>query len=150
MQTANSKWRAIRAAGDGFTTLPVVLILGSLIVEVAVAIAFIFGLLSSTGFATRLSQEAFVVAEAGLADALGRMVVNKNCGSVASCPSSYDLSVNDYTASVAICKDCDEVGKTRVESIGSVQGQRRKIKAIAAVNAVTGKVEINAIQEVVL
>jgi hypothetical protein len=137
-------------ARQGFTTLPVVLILGGLIIEVAIAITFIFGLFSSTGFATRLSYGALIVAEAGLEDALGRAVVNKNCGGVASCLASYDLTVNTYTAAVSICKDCDEVGKTRIESVGAVRGQRRKVKAIITVSAVTGKVDIDSIQEVTL
>jgi hypothetical protein len=143
--TTNHKLQVISRAG--FSTLPTMLFLGGLIVEIAIAMTFLFQIFSTTHFAARLSGQAFVIAGAGIDDALIRIVRNKNCPGT-GCPSSYDLEVNPGTASITICKDsCDEVGKTRIESIGSTGVQRRKIRAILSVDAVTGKIDIDSIQE---
>jgi len=126
------------------------LFIGGLIIEIAIAVTFLLGLFSTTYYATRLSNQAFVAARAGIEDGMIKVVRDKNCPE-AGCSSPYDLLVGSETASVTICKDsCSGVGKTRIESIGAAGTRHRKIQAVLSVNATTGKVDVDSIQEVAL
>jgi hypothetical protein len=136
-------------ADVGFSTLPAVLFIGGLIVEISVAVAFLLTLFSNTSYSARLSSQAFAVAETGIEDGIIKVVRNKDCPGL-GCPSSYDLAVGSFTASVTICNTCEGAGETRVDSIGSAGSKKRKIRAILSVNATSGKVDINSIGEISL
>ena len=131
----------------GFSTLPVVLFLGGLMMEIAIAVAFLLNLFTTTNYAARLSSEALLIAESGIEDAMMRVVRNKDCPAT-GCPSSYDLALSGKTAALTIRKDYPAVGKTQIDSVGASRSQRRKLTAILAVNATTGEVDIDSIQEV--
>lgn len=114
--------------------------------EISLAGAFISYYLSQSGFGVKMSAEALAAAEAGVQDALIKIVRNKNFTS-----SGYDLQIGNRSANVVVCKDsCAGIGKHKITSIGSTVAKRRKIEAVVNVNAITGEVKIESVAEVAL
>jgi len=123
--------------------LPAMLFIGGIIVEIGIAGAFISYYLSQSGFGIKMSAEALAAAEAGVQDALIKIIRNKDFTS-----SGYDLMVGNRSANVVVCKDtCAGTGKHKITSIGSALVKRRKIEAVVNVNNTTGEVKIESIQE---
>ena len=124
------------------------LFIGGIIVEIGIAGAFISYYLSQSGFGVKMSAEALAAAEAGVQDAIIKIIRNKNFTS-----SGYDLAVGSRSTNVVVCKDtCSGIseGKHKITSIGSALVKRRKIEAVVNVNATTGEVKIESILEVVI
>jgi len=126
--------------------LPAMLFIGGIIVEIGIAGAFISYYLSQSGFGIKMSAEALAAAEAGVQDALIKIIRNKDFTS-----SGYDLMVGNRSANVVVCKDtCAGTGKHKITSIGSALVKRRKIEAVVNVNNTTGEVKIESILEAAL
>ncbi|PIY59498.1 hypothetical protein COY96_01505, partial [Candidatus Wolfebacteria bacterium CG_4_10_14_0_8_um_filter_37_11] len=75
--------------------LPAMLFIGGIIVEIGIAGAFISYYLSQSGFGIKMSAEALAAAEAGVQDALIKIIRNKDFTS-----SGYDLTVGNRSANV--------------------------------------------------
>ncbi|MEK7553456.1 MAG: hypothetical protein AAB504_02115 [Patescibacteria group bacterium] len=130
----------------GTAALPAMLFIGGIIVEIGIAGAFISYYLSQSGFGVKMSAEALAAAEAGVQDAIIKIIRNKNFTS-----SGYDLAVGSRSTNVVVCKDsCAGTGKHKITSIGSALVKRRKIEAVVNVNSTTGEVKIESILEVVI
>ena len=126
--------------------LPAMLFIGGIIVEIGIAGAFISYYLSQSGFGIKMSAEALAAAEAGVQDALIKIIRNKDFTS-----SGYDLTVGNRSANVVVCKDtCAGTGKHKITSIGSALVKRREIEAVVNVNNTTGEVKIESILEAAL
>lgn len=126
------------------------LLLGGVIIEIAIAVAFLAYYFNTTIFATRLTAEALAAAQAGVDDAIIRVVLNKNCPD-SSCPSPYTLTVNRATTDVTICKDtCAGVGKHEITSTGNSLNKKKKLRAVIQVDSTTGEVRTESITEVAL
>ncbi|NCO89682.1 hypothetical protein GW883_02155, partial [Candidatus Wolfebacteria bacterium] len=119
-------------------TLPVILLVGGLIVEIGITGAFIAYFLSQSGFGIKLSEEALAAARAGIEDAKIRIVRDKNFN---PSPNPYTLIVGSRSSQVTICKDiCVGADKFQVDSLGIAFNKRRKIRAVIYVNSLTGEV----------
>ncbi len=119
------------------------LFIGGIIVEIALAGAFISYYLSQSGFGVKISAEALAAAEAGVQDALIRIIRDKNFSS-----AGYNLTVGNRSANIIVCKDsCAGTGKHKITSTGTAMLKRRKIEAVANVDSVTGEVKIESVQE---
>mgnify|MGYP001576961993 CR=1 FL=1 len=126
------------------------LLLGGVIIEIAIAVAFLAYYFNTTIFATRLTAEALVAAQAGVDDALIKIVLNKNCPD-SNCPSPYTLTVSRATADVTICKDtCAGAGKHEITSIGNSLNKKKKLRAVVQVDSTTGEVRTESINEIAL
>ena len=129
-------------------TLPVILLVGGLIVEIGIAGAFIAYFLSQSGFGIKLSEEALAAARAGIEDAKIRIVRNKNFN---PSPNPYTLIVGSRSAQVTICKDtCAGTDKFQVDSLGIAFNKRRKIRAVIYVNSLTGEVKLESEREIAI
>lgn len=126
----------------GIAALPTILLISGIIVEISVAgilMAYFFG---QSGFGIKLSAEAFGAANAGVSDALIKIVRDKNFFH-----SGYNLTVGRGQSYVVVCKDTCVLGKHEIISTGSVLTKRRKIQAIVNVDNATGEVKIESIKE---
>ncbi|MDO8467273.1 MAG: hypothetical protein Q7S83_04005 [bacterium] len=133
----------------GVSTLPTMLLLGGIIIEIAIASAFLTYYFNVTNFAARLSAEALAAARAGADDALIQLVRNRN---FAPTPNPYEVSVaGGRTALVTICGEaCYGVaGKTQVVSIATALNKKSKVEAILTVTT-DGKVTVDSLKEVPL
>lgn len=134
-----------KAAPAGIVALPVILMLGGLIAEIAIAMAVSVFLLTSSEFGMRLSSDAFFAARAGIQDGILRIVRDKNF------TSSYNLTVGNVTADVTVCNiSCVGAGKAKVAAVGRAQSRSRKLEAVFAVSSGTGEVRLESLKEVQL
>ncbi|KKU77396.1 MAG: hypothetical protein UY12_C0026G0015 [Parcubacteria group bacterium GW2011_GWA2_47_8b] len=141
---------ALKMRLKGISSLPTMLLLGGIIIEIAIAIAFLTYYFNVSNFAARLSAEALAAARAGIDDATIKVVLNKNCPD-SSCPSPYTLALGDRAVTVTICKDtCAGVGKHQVTAVGSAFAIRRQMVAILEVDPVTGEVKVESLKETAL
>lgn len=129
-------------------TLPVILLVGGLIVEIGIAGAFIAYFLNQSGFGIKLSEEALAAARAGIEDAKIRIVRDKNFN---PSPNPYTLIVGSRSSQVTICKDiCVGADKFQVDSLGIAFNKRRKIRAVIYVNSLTGEVKLESEREIAI
>ncbi len=128
----------------GISTLPTMLLLGGIIIEIAIASAFLTYYFNVTNYAARLSAEALAAARAGVDDALIQLVRNKN---FTAYPDPYTVEVTGgRVASVTVCKDVCLLGKTDVVSVASAANKKSKIEAIVTIDA-DGKVSVDSLRE---
>ncbi len=134
-------------------TLPIVLLVGGLAVEIGIAGAFIAYFLSQSSFGIKLSGEALAAARAGIQDARIKIVRNKNF-----IPGSnpYTLNIGNNSAQITVCKDlktvssaCDTpmTGKFEITSLGSALTKYRQVKVIIYVDATTGEAKLESESE---
>lgn len=128
----------------GAAALPVVLVIGSVVLELTVVSSFVAYTLSQSGFGERASTEALFVARSGAMDGIRKVVRNKDFSDA----DSYSLTVGNKTASVTVTKDSPTTGQTRVVSTGTAWLRQKKIQADLTVNAATGEVNLISFQEI--
>ncbi len=134
----------------GFSTLPAILFLGGLLVEITIALTILFYVVGQTSFAGRASAEAYEAARAGLEDGIITVVRNKECPT-AGCASPYVIASGGREATVSLCKDtCAGAGTTQVTSSGRALLFERRLRATLGVDAATGKTDIIVIEEIAL
>jgi hypothetical protein len=140
----------------GAVTLPVVLLIGGLIMEIAIAGAFLAYFLSQSGFGTKLSGEAFAAAQSGIEDAKLRIIRDKN---FTASTNPYTLEVGNRSAEITVCKNfrtvesaCDTAmsGKYEITSLGSAMTKRRQLRAIFFVDDTTGETRMESLAETAL
>ncbi|TRZ64709.1 MAG: hypothetical protein D4Q79_00965 [Spirochaetia bacterium] len=129
-------------------TLSMTLLVGGLIVELGIALAFISYYLAQGGFGLKLSEEAMAAARSGAQDAIMRIVRDANFN---PSPNPYTLAIGNSSAQITICKDtCAGTGKTQIDSLGSVLNKRRQIRVIVSIDSQTGKTELESEKEISL
>jgi len=135
----------------GVATLPTMLLLGAIIIEIAIAMAFLTYYFNTIIYGSRLAAEALEVARAGADEAVLRVIRDKNYSSVT--PFTFTVSQNPLrTANVQVCKDilCDSSlanGKTEILSTSAVLNRLARIRVILNVDATTGLVGVDAYEE---
>lgn len=137
---------------SGFASLPIVLLLGGLIIEAAIAGAFVLYYVNGGVYATKLASQASLVARAGIDDAILRVMMNPECGgtAVASCPGTgepYSLTLNGSTASITILKDTPAGGQTEITSVGNAGGKQHRIVAIVNTSSTAPLTTISSITD---
>ena len=151
-----SKVKTQRSKVMAAATLPVVLLVGGLVVEIAIAGAFIAYFLSQSGFGVKLSAEALAAAKAGIQDAKMRIVRNKN---FIPSPNPYTLTIGNNSAQITVCKElktvstaCDTAmaGKFEITSLGTAFTKRRQVQAILYVASTTAEVKLESEKEIAL
>lgn len=137
-------------------TLPVVLLIGGLIMEMAIAGAFLAYFLGQSGFGLKLSAEAFAAAQSGIEDAKLKIVRDKN---FTADPNPYTLTIGSRSTQITVCKNlstvssaCDTAmsGKYEITSLGSALTKRRQLRAIFYVDNTTGEAKLESLNEIAL
>ena len=125
-------------------TLPVVLILGGIILEVTAVASFVAFSINKSGLGERAQAEALTSAKSGAEDAIRRLIRNKDFYD----SDGYNLTVGDETVTVTVTKDVPEVGKTRIEATSTVFLRQRVIRADVSIDSTTGEVNVLSFKEV--
>jgi uncharacterized protein (UPF0333 family) len=135
---------------SGQMTLPFVLLIGGIIVEVAIAGAFVTYFLSNSGYGERLSVRAAAAAESGIRDAMVKITQNKEFLSDLG-STSYSISVSTETNDTALVSASRETASGKylyiVTSLGTAVSRQKKYVARIFVDPITGQVELESIQE---
>lgn len=147
MLSINKKLRAQK----GIASLPVILLMSAIVIEIGIASVFLLSYLNNTVYGTRLANQAFMAARSGVNDAINRVILNKNCGVDTSCapsfPGTYTINIGTATADIAICKDtCVGIGKDEIISTGYSFTRQHRIVAVVTVDSATGLVTIESIR----
>ncbi|MFA5099045.1 MAG: hypothetical protein WC461_02405 [Candidatus Paceibacterota bacterium] len=129
-------------------TLSMTLLIGGLIVELGIALAFVSYYFMQGGFGLKISGEALTAARSGVEDATINIIRDSNFN---PSPNPYTITIGNGTAQITVCKDtCAGAGKFQVDSLGSVLTKRRQIRAIISVDSQTGEVKLESEKEVSL
>lgn len=128
----------------GQMSLPVILIISGIFVEIAIAGAFIVGFMISSGQGERLAVRALAAAEAGIRDAFIKVARDKSFP-----PGSYALSVGEDSATI-------EVSRTPVGSqfyeydivVTGIAGTRqRQLSSSLLIDNNTGETKLQSVEE---
>jgi len=127
----------------GVASLGITLILGSIIVEIGLAVAFLGYLLNFTNFGIRLSAEALAAAKSGINDGLLRVVKGDTS-------ASYSLPVGDANVDITINKGgcVTDPQKIQITAIGSVLGKKHKLESCVEIDSVSKGTKIEFIREI--
>lgn len=123
---------------NGQATLALVFLIGGIILVVGVSSAFVVTSFITSGYGFQSASRAAMVANAGIDDALIKLIRNKDFSS----PTPYQLPVGEYSASVTVVQNYPAAGKVTITSTAAVRAHQRKVQAIAAVDAASGEVQL--------
>jgi uncharacterized protein (UPF0333 family) len=133
----------------GQVALPFMLLIGSILIEIAIAGALMMYFFGSSRLAERLYARAGAVANTGIKTAIMNISRDKEYVS-GSCLPTSTITTNSDTASVLVCKtnpaNSDSYIYT-ISSTGIAGGRQKKIEAMVDVNKITGKIEVTSILE---
>jgi len=134
---------------NGQVALPFMLLIGSILIEIAIAGALMMYFYGSSRLAERLYARAGAVANTGIKTAIMNISRDKEYVS-GSCLPTSTITTNSDSASVLVCKtDTTELDSYvyTISSIGIAGGRQKKMEATVNVNKITGKVEVTSILE---
>jgi len=113
----------------GVTLLPLVIMIGLVIVELGVAMAFVVYLSNLSSYGTRLAQEALFGARSGIDDAILRIIRDKDFSSV-----GYSLTVGRVNVWVVVEQGQPATNQDRITSTGTVLIRQKQYQAIVSVD----------------
>lgn len=147
-----------QSVSRGMTALPLIILIGGIVLEIAITMALVAFYISESGAGARLSAEALSISQAGINDALMKIIRNPSFNTGASNP--YYLSFdNNKNVQVIVCRDyqtitnnCDSWvnNRTEITSLGTVLNKNRRLRANISINPTNGEVKIQSIKEIPL
>jgi len=142
----------------GMTALPLIILIGGIVLEIAITMALLAFYISESGAGARFSAEALSISQAGINDALMKIIRSPSFNTGASNP--YYLSFdNGRTAQVIVCRNsrtvtnnCDSwvSNGDEITSLGTVLNKNRRLRANVSINPTNGEVRIQSIKEIPL
>lgn len=135
----------MKEKNGGQVTLPFILLVGGIIVEIALAGVFTAYFLSTGNLGEKLAARASAAAHSGMEDAIGKITQNKELGNM-----SYTMDIGSEKAELEISKVEDAATGSytyTIESRGIAGNRRKKLQGKIVVEKVTGKVSLQSIEE---
>jgi hypothetical protein len=138
-------------ANKGIASLPAIMLMGAIIVEIAIASMFLLTYLNNSVYGTRLANQAFIAARTGINDGISRLILDKNLDR-----QSYSIVTAGATADVLVCKEiffyCDgsatiSTGKHQIVSTGRALTRKHRVVALITVSSTTGLVTVDSIKD---
>ncbi len=129
----------------GQTALPVILLISIIVIEAAIAAAFISYFSSTSSLGERLSVRATTAAQAGLREGFIKISRNKELISP-NASTTFSLTLNQDIASVTIKRNPE--GTTyQIISIGQAGSRMTKLVGTLYVDKITGEVQLTSVEE---
>ena len=136
----------------GVSTLPTMLLLGSIIIEIVIAMAFLTYYFNTLNFSARLTSESLETARAGAQDGINKVILDKNAYFL---PAYQVTTSNGRTANVTITRPiaCSPdpaspvTGQTLIDSVATVFNKNRAIRAVMQIDCLSGQVGITSLGE---
>jgi len=125
----------------GLASLPAILLLGGIIVEISVAGLLLLFYLNNSVYGSRIADEALAVAQSGINDAVMQIILDKDAEF-----SGYSLGVGNGTATTDVSIVVVS-GKRIITTTGIVFTRERTLEATVTVDDVTGIVTIDSVKE---
>lgn len=145
---------------NGVATLPTVLMIGGIIMELAIAGVVVGYAFTESGSGMRFSSEALFVARAGVDDAVYKIIRGDYQSSYTLTASGAAGTASERKAEVTVEKDPADLLEApgscgvfwgcyfRVRSLGHVVGRRRKVESVLSVDPLTREIRIDYIKEI--
>lgn len=133
----------------GVSTLPVVLIVSAIIMEVAITSVIVASVFGSATSNARIANESLAIAEAGANDGIIKVVRYCPIGSIAgtSCETPYQITVGARTANIIIKDDLAIVGDKIIISSSTILNRIKRIEVRLGIDQITGKTDIRSFKE---
>lgn len=130
------------------TALPTLLVMSSVIVEIAIAVALAAYLLSNSSASARYGAEALAAANSGAQDAAIRIARDKSYSS-----SGYTISVGSSTATIVVQTNTGKdgaaaSGKSRILATGTTRLFSKKLEIVYSINDTTGEMTLESYDEI--
>ncbi len=132
---------------EGQIALPFVLLVGGIIIEIVLAGSFISFFVNASALGERLSVRALSAANTGIYDAIMKISRNKEFGAGGV---SYEITVGEDSVSVDVSRSSDDTQDIyvyNIESVATARNRSKKVVAVVVVDQVTGKVNLESINE---
>jgi len=129
----------------GVAALTTILGIGLSIAVLGFALGALAFLESSMGFAQSKSQEAYLVAQSGVADAFMRLARNKTFSS-----AGYTLGIGNGTSTVVVAAHTPVIGQNTITATGEVSKRKRKLEVKVAVDNTSGQITVVSWKELPL
>ncbi len=130
-------------------SLPVILLISSIIIEIAIAGSFVAYFLSAGGLGERLTARARVAALSGVYDAMIKITRNKDLGTTA-----YGLNIGDDAVSINITKTDDNPPSNfytyTITALATASSRQKKFIGVMIVDKTNGRVKFKSIAEAAL
>jgi len=127
----------------GVTLLPLVIMIGLVIVELGLAMAFVVYSSNLSSYGTRLAQEALFGARSGIDDAILKIIRDKNFSS-----AGYALTVGRVNVWVVVEQNQPLTNQDRITSTGTVLLRQKQYQAIVSVDPQTLVVSLVSLTEI--
>lgn len=137
-------------SGRGQVTLPIIILISGVIIEIAVAGTFIAYFLSTGGLGERLSTRAETAALSGIYDTMIKITRDKDFLLVEGCANVLTLNIGSDTADIVTCMARDNPANTfiyTINSTGKASNREKKFTGTIVVDQTTGKVQLKSIVE---
>ncbi len=129
----------------GIALLPAVLMIGIIVVELGIALAFVIYLSNLSSYGVRLSQEALHAAQAGANDAILRTIKDKDFPTVGSV---YTITIGRASIQITVSKNQPDTGQNTITAVATVLTRQKSIQAIISINSITGEVSVVSFEEI--
>jgi len=143
--------KKINQKNSGIVSLPTILMVSSIIAEIALVGLLLAFLFSASGFGGRLATESLAAAQAGIEDGIYRIITNNYT-------SSYTITVgpNNRLAQITIEKDPADLGacavlwgcRFRVRSTGQVFLSNSRMEAVLGVDSLSREIRVQSLIEI--
>jgi hypothetical protein len=129
----------------GIALLPAVLMIGTIMVELGIALAFVIYLSNLSSYGVRLSQEALYAARAGVNDAVLRTVRDKD---FPSNYSDYNIAIGRANVVITVTKNVPYTYQNTITAVATVLTRQKTVEAIISINSINGEVSIVSFEEI--
>lgn len=130
---------------NGFSAITLILGITLIVVVLSMGMGLLSYLENASSFSRLKGQEAFLVAESGVYDAMYRLSLDKGFSS-----AGYGLTAGNGSATIVVEKDVPQSGFTLISSTGIVANARKKIQLQVVRDDPTGKLTIVSWKEIAL
>lgn len=125
------------------TILPLVIMIGLVIVELGVAMAFLVYLSNLSSYGTRLAQEALFGSRSGVNDAILRVIRDKDWSS-----AGYNITVGRATVTIIVEKNVPDTNQDKITSTGTALIRQKKLQAVVSIDPNTATVSLVSLTEI--
>jgi len=129
---------------SGVAMLPLVLLIGGLITVIALTITLTSYLLNHSSAAIKWSSESLAGAQSGIEDGIMRIIRDNSYSGTST------LAIGNANITVTVDSNTPVSGKDTITSLGIVRSMQRKLQAVVNIDAITGQVNIESIQEIAI
>jgi len=113
----------------GQTSISLVLVVSSLIITIAVGIAFLVLTFVNSSVGFEAANRALAIASAGANDGILRLTRNKDFSS-----GGYTVDIGSNSASVTVTQDSPVAGQVTIVSQATILYHKRKVQVVVSIN----------------